>query len=684
MDSLFLQVLNMSITASYVIVFVIMARLLLKKVPKIFSYALWFVVLFRLVCPFSFESVFSLLPAAAETIPQDIMYSQTPQIHSGIPIIDQGINRVMPSPVVGASVNPMQIWIALGELVWLAGMAVLFLYSVFTTVKLYRKLRSATSLSGNIYELNDIKTPFVFGIKKPNIYLPVGLSEYEKAYIIKHEQIHIKRFDHIVKLFAFLVVCIHWFNPLVWIAFYLMTQDMELSCDESVIKEMGSDIKKDYSTSLLSLSTGRKMIGGCPITFSQNNTKGRIMNILNYKKPAFWAVLLAIMAVLITGIGLMSNPKVKQLTVEDYAEQFIKDKIAVYGELEWSQDFKIVDSKITNLEKVAHSSSLDSSPVEGWQIEYRLKPDDISKVMFVGGMNEEDGWITEDSSGGKPILVFSYEDSKPKYLGYTWSGDADFSTLAGQETALRIFLEGMDLLPHETYPGNHILVKFPLSSGDTSQLFLSQPVVQGNRGIWCVERWKDTNGNEYHSTPQTDLIPIEYYRDLQKQVDEGHRPGLLDPVQVAFHYIHDDIGQRVSMEELKIKSPATVEDFAIVPESYFIGYISGFTVDNSSFHLDPVEFLTEKDRDRIKELKIEPADMPSGYYIYNPETYPTYCAVTDETEYYILNVGGTSSHKLVSKEECIEYFNQWPEYVPLCEIITRGGYVISMREVLVP
>ncbi len=309
MDKLFFQILNMSITSCYVILFVIIVRLFLRKAPKVFSYALWFVVLLRLISPFSFESVFSLIPINTQTISQDVIYSQTPQIHSGIVTIDQAANNLLPTPMVISSVNPMQIWIALGEVLWLFGMVVLLIYSVFTAIRLHLKLRSAKSVFNNVYEMNGIETPFVFGAIKPKIYLPIGLSENEKTYIIKHEQTHIKGLDHIIKPFAFLILCVHWFNPLVWVAFFLMSEDMELSCDESVIKQMGSEIKKDYSASLLSLSTGRRIIGGCPLAFGENNTKGRIINILNYKKPAFGVVIVAIIAVITIGMGLMANPK---------------------------------------------------------------------------------------------------------------------------------------------------------------------------------------------------------------------------------------------------------------------------------------------------------------------------------------------------------------------------------------
>lgn len=567
MDKLFLQILNMNITAGYVILFVIAARLLLKKAPKIFSYALWSVVLFRLICPFSFESMFSLMPINTQTVPHNIMYSQAPQIHSGIAAIDQAANNSLPAPAVGVSANPLQVWIALGEAVWLFGIAALLIYSAYTAVRLRNKLKPAKRIYDNIYEMDGVKTPFVFGVLKPKIYLPPILSENDRAYIIKHEQIHIKRLDYIIKPFAFLVLCIHWFNPLVWIAFFLMEEDMELSCDESVIKQMGSEIKKSYSASLLSLSTGRRTARGCPLAFGENDTKGRIKNILNYKKPAFWVIIVTIIAVAAICIGLMTDPQERLLTVEDYAKGFIEQEIEAYESSEWN-DVKIIDSKITRLEKIASFDNLISSPVEVWRLEYRMKPDDITKAVLPGGMNEVDGWLTEDSSMGKPMLIFSYEGSKVKYLGCTWSGENDFTTLSGQEAALRIFFEGIGLLPNETYSGNHIIVKFPLSTGEICRLFLSQPVVQGDSGIWCVERWMDENGTVYHAAPKTDALTADYYKDLQKQCDDGHKSWLLDPLQVAIEYINDDLGQHTYLDELVPQYSVKVEDFMKTPESH--------------------------------------------------------------------------------------------------------------------
>ena len=313
MSELFLTVLNMSLTASYVILFVILIRLLLKKAPEVISYALWGVVAFRLIIPFSFESMFSLMPrnTNAVPIPHDIIYQQSPQINSGIEVIDSIVSQSLPAPTVGASVNPLQIYVEIGAYIWILGIIALIVYSFVSILILKRQLKSAQLIEKNIFEAKNLKTPFVLGLIRPKIYLPVGLNASERSYILLHEQTHIHRKDHIIKVLAFLTLSIHWFNPLVWIAFMLLNTDMELSCDEKVLKEINDDIKKPYANSLLSLATGRHILNGSPLAFGEGNVRGRIKNVLNYKKPRFWVIVVAIIAVIVAGIGLLSNPMKK-------------------------------------------------------------------------------------------------------------------------------------------------------------------------------------------------------------------------------------------------------------------------------------------------------------------------------------------------------------------------------------
>lgn len=197
MNELFLTVLNMSLTASYVILFVIPVRLLLKKAPKAVSYALWSVVAFRLVLPFSFESIFSLMPRNTNTvpIPHDIIYQQSPQINSGIEAVDSFVNQSLPAPAVGASANPLQIYVEIGSYIWVLGIIALLVYSLVSVLLLKRQLKGARLLEKNISEAKNLRTPFVLGLINPRIYLPVGLSKEEQNYILIHEQTHIRRKD---------------------------------------------------------------------------------------------------------------------------------------------------------------------------------------------------------------------------------------------------------------------------------------------------------------------------------------------------------------------------------------------------------------------------------------------------------------------------------------------------------
>ena len=332
MSNLFLTVLNMSLTASYVILLVTLVRLLLKKAPKYISYALWGVVAFRLVIPFSFESIFSLMPRNTNTvpIPHDIIYQVSPQINSGLKAVDSFVNKSLPVQAAGGSVNPLQIYTAIGSYIWVLGIIALLAYSLVSVLMLKRQLKSAQLIKKNIFEAGNLKTPFVLGLIKPKIYLPVGLSAVERNYVLHHEQNHIHRKDHIIKAMAFLMVSMHWFNPLVWIAFILMSTDMELSCDERVLNEINDDIKKSYASSLLSFAASRNILNGSPLAFGEGNIKGRIKNVMNYKRPRFLIIVISIIIVISVGIGLIANPKAKGTDANNtYLEPFTA---------EWSYD----------------------------------------------------------------------------------------------------------------------------------------------------------------------------------------------------------------------------------------------------------------------------------------------------------------------------------------------------------
>jgi len=317
---LFTTVLNMSITASFVAVGVIFARLILRKMPNIFSYALWSAVLIRLVLPISFTSAFSFLrvikPGTQQTtgalayVPYNMGLTQTPGIDVGVDGINKAVNSSLPQTLQTASVNPMQIVMAILSIVWVIGAVVLIIYSVISYLKVINKVKTSTLVRNEIFETDRISTPFVCGFIKPKIYIPTDISQNELPYILAHERVHIKRLDYLIKPFAFLVLSVHWFNPFMWLSFILMNKDLEMSCDESVLKISGAETRTNYSHSLLALATGkRQLLSGSPLAFGESNVKARIKNVLNYKKPPFWVVVAALIATVALVVLFTANPK---------------------------------------------------------------------------------------------------------------------------------------------------------------------------------------------------------------------------------------------------------------------------------------------------------------------------------------------------------------------------------------
>lgn len=429
MSGLFLTVLNMSLTASYVALAVMIVRLLIKKTPKVFSYALWAVVLFRLVSPISFESSFSLLHTKIEAIPWAIAYTQNPAVNSGVGLVDNAVNYSIQSSLApvnpATSFNTMGVVMEVAAAIWLLGIAILLCLGAVSYFRLKHRLSTATLLKENILETDRIKTPFVLGFFKPSIYVPSGLAQKEMDFILKHERTHIKRLDYIIKPVAFLVLVLHWFNPLMWISYFLMAKDMEMSCDESVMKQSNEDIRASYSGSLLSLSAKQSGLLS-PLAFGESNAKSRIRNVLNYKKPAFWVIIIAFVVVVAVAIGLIANPienasenGVNSIQITSLASEIINRDIAIY---ESNPEVNIIDSKITRLELV-ESFDVEETPIDVYALEYRLLPEDLNKVVLAGGMEiDEEGWLKETSSMGSPLLVISRKNGSVELIGTLWTG----------------------------------------------------------------------------------------------------------------------------------------------------------------------------------------------------------------------------------------------------------------------
>ena len=310
MSALFLHLLNRAIAAGWLVLAVVALRLVLRRAPRRIHCALWGLVGLRLIWPFSLPSVLSLLPSA-ETVSPEILYDSTPTIHSGVGVVNATVNPILSqtmAPTPGASVNPLQIYVAIAAALWLAGVAALLLYTAVSYWRIHRRIATAVMSERGVYQCGAITTPFLLGFIHPRIYLPFTMDPQQRPYVLAHEQAHLRRRDHWYKPLSWLLVCVFWFHPLLWLAYVLLGRDMELACDEAVIRAMNAEEKKCYSHALLSCSAPRRAIGACPLAFGEVGVKERIRAVLNYRKPALWLTMLAVVAAAVLAVCFLTDP----------------------------------------------------------------------------------------------------------------------------------------------------------------------------------------------------------------------------------------------------------------------------------------------------------------------------------------------------------------------------------------
>ena len=345
MSAVFLKVLNMSMTASWLILAVVLTRLILKKAPKWIPCLLWGLVAIRLICPFSFESVLSLIPSS-ETIPANIALQPEPAINSGITIVNEAVNPVVAesfTPAPTDSANPLQIVIPVAAILWIAGIVIMLGYALISYLKLKKSLSVCVPAGERILACDEVKAPFILGVFRPVIYVPSSMSGKTLAHVIRHEKAHLQRHDHWWKPLGFLLLSVYWFNPLCWIAYILLCRDIEMACDEKVIRDMDKDDMAAYSQALLDCSFPRKRIAACPLAFGEVGVKERIKGVLNYKKPAFWIIVIAVAACVVTGVCFLTNPAGTALTkwgtdeadmnkalidVQSFSVQYLNNEVA--------------------------------------------------------------------------------------------------------------------------------------------------------------------------------------------------------------------------------------------------------------------------------------------------------------------------------------------------------------------
>ena len=323
MTDLFLSLFNRAVAAGWLVLAVLVLRLLLKKAPKWTRLLLWGLVAVRLLCPFTLESVWSLIPSA-QTIAPEALLDPVPTIHSGISALNTVVNPILEQSSAATpeySVNPFQIWIAIAAAIWVVGVGILLLYAICSYVRLRKRISTAIRVEGNLYRSERTSFPFVLGVIHPKIYLPVNLDKNAMAYVIAHEQAHIHRRDHWWKLLGFLLLTVYWFHPLLWVAYVLLCRDIELACDEKVIGDMDREQRADYSQALLQCSIRRSTMAACPLAFGEVGVMERVKNVLNYRKPAFWVIVTAVAACLIAALCFLTDPvtaNVKYPWVREY------------------------------------------------------------------------------------------------------------------------------------------------------------------------------------------------------------------------------------------------------------------------------------------------------------------------------------------------------------------------------
>lgn len=309
MEALFLKCLNLSISAGWLILAVMVLRQALKKAPKWVSCLLWALVGLRLVVPLSPESALSLVPSA-QTVPPTIVTDPVPAISSGLLFVNQAVNPLLSGMASSeeAAASPVQRLVSVVAVLWAMGVVLMLAYLLLSYARLYRQTATAVRLRDNVFQSEFVGSPFILGLARPRIYVPYHMEEAALSHVLAHERAHLKRRDHWIKPMAFLVLAVYWFNPLVWAAYVLLCRDIELACDEKVVKNLGEDERKDYSLALLDCAGKRPTVTACPLAFGEVGVKERVARVKRYKKPAFWVSLAALAVCAVVAVCFLTSP----------------------------------------------------------------------------------------------------------------------------------------------------------------------------------------------------------------------------------------------------------------------------------------------------------------------------------------------------------------------------------------
>lgn len=433
MAEIFQKALNMSIAAGWLILAVIALRLLLRRAPKRFRLLLWAVVGLRLALPWSIESALSLIPSA-QTLPEGIMLELAPVLDTGISALNGAINPGFTAaftPELGASANPLQVLLPIAAAFWMLGAAAMLLWALVSWLRLRKRVREAVRLEGNVYEC-EIASPFVLGLFRPRIYLPFSLENGERELVLAHERAHITAGDHIIKPLGWLLLAAHWYNPLVWLAYALFCRDIELACDERVVRGLSLSDRADYSQALLDLSRPRGGVRACPLAFGESSVKGRVKSVLSYKKPAFWLVLLAVVVCVGAAVCFLTDPKEEAEPVDDgdggvvisarleenFPAQVLDYAFACTEEMAEELSYLgLKSAELTDLSCYAEVEAPEGGTLLLFRLGARFELAEPESVAPAGGMVIEDGWLTRPDSGGDRFMLLLRDGDDWRFIG---------------------------------------------------------------------------------------------------------------------------------------------------------------------------------------------------------------------------------------------------------------------------
>ena len=586
MADVFLKIVNMSISASWLVLAVLVFRLVFKKAPKWIHVLLWGIVAVRLLCPFSIESALSLIPSA-ETISPEIMMSREPTIHTGVPAINSVVNPIItetfaPEPV--ASANPLQILIPVLAMIWGIGVALLLAYTAISYWRLRRRVRMAVLLRDNIYQSEAVSSPFVLGIIKPKIYLPFQIDGQDLEHVVSHEQAHIRRRDHWWKPLGFLLLTIHWFNPMMWLAYVLLCRDIELACDEKVVKELDKDQRADYSQALLACSVNRRMIAACPLAFGEVGVKERVKSVMNYKKPAFWVIVISVIACIVVAVCFLTNPKERVQDLMKPGTAWISEEYQLFFAMD---EDNVIEGTFTDQNENTTISvgyrfaGKYNAVFDIYRGDWESAQKSSEAPLLAGMLKAQNGALVleveQDSVGlGVKQIVFSETDAELSDISAATAGktylyekegimgsftitlydDGTFTYYEGMASSYLAFgtwkQEGDTITLTDDGHGGYGLVNHFRRDGDDlvfveqdSDNFVYVKVKDGERFHCTGEAFKQNNGAEEDGSNQTLDVSIQdtFFTYDGIQYDLAERNGTINEITDYFQ-----IGERLVLE----------------------------------------------------------------------------------------------------------------------------------------